>query len=126
MILFREVNYPEHKEVYLTLGSRAFNSEQTRHSLNDKSLQIILINILEKYKVLELITNKQLKVMRFFNSCFCHDFSLTGILCYAYRMTLNFSCRSRKYLKRKSSQYPDSSFLCYETNAVNFTFRFST
>ena len=46
VILFKEVNYPEHKEVYLTLGSRTFNSEQTRHSLNDKSLKIILINIL--------------------------------------------------------------------------------
>lgn len=66
MIPFREVNYPEHKEVYLTLGSRASNSEQTRRSLNDKSLKIILTNILEKYKALELITNKQLKVVRFF------------------------------------------------------------
>lgn len=38
-IPFREVNHQKHKEAYLTLGSMAFSSEQTRHSLNNKSLK---------------------------------------------------------------------------------------
>ena len=39
VIPFREVNHPRHKEAYLTLGSRAFNSEETRLSFNNKSFK---------------------------------------------------------------------------------------
>lgn len=47
-IPFREVNHQKHKEAYLTLGSMAFSSEQTRHSLNNKSLKKDLNKYLRK------------------------------------------------------------------------------